>query len=121
MSSARDGRICVTPVQLFVRCFAEKSGDQWQAFSLEFGLAAQADTLDEVRAKLDVMISCYFEDALVGEDAKHAELLLNRKSTLAVWCKYHLYYVLGRLRKQTSDRTKLFSETLPLAPVPCPI
>ena len=35
--------------QLLLRCYAERVGDQWQAFCLDLSLAAQGDTFMEVK------------------------------------------------------------------------
>lgn len=112
------GPVEVTPLQLTVRCLAEPKAGQWQAFSLEFGLAAQADTLDAVRAKLDGMIACYLEDAL-GQDRRHARALLGRKSTLSVRFKYYFFAWRARLgRGVDQSEGNVFNETLPLTTVP---
>jgi len=43
-----------------IRCLAERRGNQWQAFTLELGLATQADTLPEAKEKLESMIDHSF-------------------------------------------------------------
>jgi hypothetical protein len=104
---------------LVIRCLAERKGDQWQAFSLEFGLAAQGDSLPEVKSKLVYMIQTYVTDALIGEDRAHAFELMNRKAT---WPIYLKYYWTKALSKVTSlvDR-KLYREPLALEPRACPV
>lgn len=67
------------PRELLLRCYANKYDDQWQAFCIDFGLAAQGDSYEEVKAKLSDMIREYLYDALVGEDKEYAEQLLQRK------------------------------------------
>jgi hypothetical protein len=42
--------------ELILHCFAEQKGNQWQALCLELSLAAQADTFEEARAKVDDML-----------------------------------------------------------------
>lgn len=104
-----------SPVCFLVRCVANKDGDQWQAFSLEFGLAAQADTFPLARRKLDGMIQSYLYDALVGEDREHARELLSRR---APWWVFARYYG-SRLRKalkRRSHNVKSFLEPWGYAP-----
>lgn len=100
-----------SPTCFLVRCVANRVGDQWQAFSLEFGLAAQADTFPLARRKLDEMIRSYLYDALAGEDREHAEELLSRR---APWWAFARYYE-SRLRKALKDRrspnVKFFNES----------
>lgn len=107
----------LAPVQLTVRCFAEKEADQWLAFSIELGLAAQADTLPEVKHKLEAMISTYVHDAVAGEDREHAYELLTRKAPLSVRLRYHTYSLLDRVRR-ASDRA-VYTRPLPLEPAAC--
>jgi hypothetical protein len=104
-----------------IRILAEHKDDQWQAFSLELGLAAQADTLAEVKHKLESMIRDYLLDALEGEDREHAYDLLSRKATWQVYVKYHFGSVishLGRIAGKSKDRV-IYDKTLPLEPKFC--
>jgi hypothetical protein len=107
--------VVVLPI---VRCFAERKDDQWQAFSLEFGLAAQADSLGEVRAKLESMIESYVHEALT-DDRAHAKALLSRKGTWRVYLKFYCYCLLSILRhaRGTFD---IFNEALPVDARVCP-
>lgn len=105
-----------TPAQLIVHCLAERKDNVWQAFSLEFGLAAQGDSLPDVKQRLESMILCYVQDALIGEDREHARELLNRKATLSVYAKYYfadLRLLAGRLWGRSREQF-LFSEPVPL-------
>src|SRR5438132_89006 len=70
-----------SPFCFVIHYYVERRGNQWQAFSLEFGLAAQGDTREEVESKLDSMIDSYLYDALEGEDREHAYELLTRRAT----------------------------------------
>ncbi len=45
--------------QLIVECYAEQEGDCWVAVCLNFILAAQGDSFEEVKAKLEAMIKEY--------------------------------------------------------------
>lgn len=78
----------LSPVRLLVRCLAQKQDEQWEAYSLEFGLAAQAESFSEAKQKLDAMIQDYLHDALTGEDREHAGQLLSRKAPWWVYAKY---------------------------------
>ena len=108
----------VSPMQLFVRCVAERKDGYWQAFSVEFGLAAQGDTLPDAKHRLESMINSYVFDALVGEDRRHGRELLNRRATAGVYAKYYFANFLSRIaRVGGRSRNRIsFSETLPLQP-----
>ncbi len=83
-----------------VCCYAERVGSQWQAFALNFDLAAQADSFEEARRKLYKMIHQYVYDAVVGDDRAHAKQLLSRRAPLSMWARYYW------LRLRTALRTK---------------
>jgi hypothetical protein len=107
-----DVRAC----QLVIRCLLEGGGDQWQAFSLEFGLAAQAESAQEVRRKLESMIESYVRDALVGEDREHAyELLVRRKARWQIFARYYLAWAGTHIAKIGSAGTT-YREAVPLEP-----
>ena len=74
--------------QLLVRCLAQRKGDLWEAFSIDFGLAAQADTLEEARQKLESQIFDYLHGIFCGDDRAFAEQLLTRKAPLPIRIKY---------------------------------
>lgn len=108
------------PRDLLIRCLAEFDGHQWTAVSLEFGLAAQADSFQEVKERLESQIRSYVYDALVGEDRAHARYLLQRRAPLAAFVKYYFVCAMGWLDHKIADthqrQRKLFTEPLPLHP-----
>jgi len=101
------------PQQLIIRCYAEHEDDVWVALCLDFNLAAQGDSFEEVKLKLESMIKEYVYDVLVGEDRKYASQLLNRRASLSSWTKY--YYIKLR-NKICHDSNYIFDETMPLKP-----
>lgn len=103
-------------IELLVRCYAQYNEGQWQAFCLNFDLAAQGETFDETRAKLEAMIKDYVFDALVGEDKAFAQQFLSRKAPLLHWVKYYYYAILSWLTHAQNTAYRLFSEPLPLSP-----
>ena len=112
-------------IQLFVRCYAEQRGTQWQAFCLDFNLAAQADSFDEAKKKLEAQIDEYVYDALAGEDRAHASVLLRRKAPLTLRARYQAYRWGWRLRGlfpggggdgTASGGHRPFKEIVPLVP-----
>ncbi len=85
------------PSELILHCYAEQKDNQWQAFCLEFTLAAQGDNLAEAKAKLESMIGEYVYDALEGEDKEFAEQLLLRRAPLRDWLKHYWYRFVNRV------------------------
>ncbi len=104
----------IRPARLILRCYAEKEGNQWQAFCLDLGLAAQAASFDEAKHKLGHMIHEYVYDALAGEDKAHADTLLRRRASFGYWAKYYWYVFLCRIGSIHREIRRLFNEPLPL-------
>lgn len=111
--------------ELLLRCYAERIGDQWQALCIDLNVAAQADTFEEVRQKLDQMVYSYVYDALLGEDRVHAEDLLSRKSPLRFRVKYNCYSLARKAKlrlarvegvstKLVNGNHRVFKEALPM-------
>lgn len=109
--------------KLMLRCYAEREGDLWVAFCLDFSLGCQGDSFDEVRTKLDAQIREYVHDALVGEDRKHAGALLTRRAPLSYWLRYWHAGFQAWLAKETHARrpvgSRQFREPIPLVPASC--
>lgn len=103
----------MNPKQLIVKCYAEQEGEYWVAVCLNFNLAAQGDSFEEVKAKLEAMISEYVYDALEGEDKPYAAQLLSRTAPLSLWIRY-LFIKLKAVLCHTHDH--IFDETMPLRP-----
>jgi predicted RNase H-like HicB family nuclease len=72
-----------------LKCYAEKEADCWVAVCLDFNLAAQGDSFEEAKSKLEAMIADYIYDALAGEDKPYAAQLLARRAPLSAWLKYY--------------------------------
>ena len=102
--------------ELVLRCLAERDGNVWVASCLDLSLAAQGDSLDEVKKKLEQMIFEYVLDATVGEDREHADVLLNRKAPLASWIKYYFVLAQRKIGMLKDASRHLFTEALPLGP-----
>jgi hypothetical protein len=106
-----------SPMKLVIRCLAERKDSQWQAVTLEFGLAAQGESLSDVKAKLEEQIDEYICDALLGEDRDHAYELLSRKAPMSAYLKFHVAGLLSRIKHD--PRRAVFREPLPLVPKHC--
>lgn len=101
---------------LMLRCYANKQGDQWQAFCIDLCLAAQGDSFPEVKQKLEHMMVEYVYDALAGEDREFADQLLNRKAPLSQIATYHWISVMHSVGIFRDGIHKLFKEPMPLIP-----
>ena len=101
---------------LMLRCYANKDGDQWQAFCIDLCLAAQGESFPEVKQKLEHMMVEYVYDALAGEDREFAEQLLNRKAPLSQIATYYWIKLMHHLGILRDGVHKLFQAPMPLVP-----
>ncbi len=102
--------------RLIARCYAERIDSQWQAFCLDYCLAAQADSFEEAKQKLEQMLCEYIYDALEGEDREFAVQLLDRPAPFKYWVKYHAYRLMFKVGAFRNEVHRLFNEPLPLVP-----
>lgn len=101
---------------LLLRCYAVKDDDQWIAFCIDLGLAAQGDTYEETKRKLHDMIHEYILDALDGEDKEYADQLLSRKAPLSQFVTYYFYKLMFKIGAFKNGAHKLFNQPVPLVP-----
>jgi predicted RNase H-like HicB family nuclease len=62
-----------------VLCFAHGRGREWEAICVDFDIAVQGDSFDEVKAMLDEAVSGYI-DAVMQEAEPVRARLLNRRA-----------------------------------------
>jgi len=77
------------PVQF--RCYAEydHAVSAWVAVCVDLSLGAQADTLQEAKAKIHAQINDYFQDALDTRSWSEALEMLSRKAPISLVYRYH--------------------------------
>ena len=68
----------------------EHDGNVWVASCLDFCLAAQGDSYEEAKEKLEDMIREYVYDATIGEDRDYSSILLTRKAPFISFVRYYL-------------------------------
>jgi len=105
------------PSELLLRSYANEYNGQWQAFCIDFGLAAQGDSLEDVRDKLGSMIKEYVNDALTGEDKEYADQLLRRKAPFKQVATYYIYLFEDKVKRcfgLFGSAHKLFKIPMPL-------
>ena len=100
---------------LLLRCMAWQEAGQWVAVCLDFNLAAQDDSFEEVKARLNQQIRSYLIDALAGDDKPHAPYLLRRRAPLRYWLAYGLIVLQHKLRLHVTGARE-YSNSVPLAP-----
>ena len=99
--------------QLRLRCYAEQQGpDLWVAVCIDLCLAAQGETCQEAKSRLNAQIDSYVEDAFTVDRA-HFHQLIPRKAPLRQRLKYYLIHL--RLARVLFQRTmRDFDRDMPL-------
>ena len=77
----------MNPKELIVKCYAKQEEGLWVAGCLDFCLATQGDSLDEVKRKLEEQITFYVSEAL--EDKECGNQLLGRQAPVTQWLEYY--------------------------------
>ena len=96
-------------------CIATGHGDQWEAFCLDFDLAVQGRSFDEVRRYLNDAISMYLE-RVQAEPEPDRSRLLARKAPFFV----RLMWAWRLFRETMSGRTRRNENATVEFPVACP-
>ena len=96
-----------------VICFAHGNDREWEAICVDFDIAVQGRTFDEVKSLLDSAVKNYVDDAAEEDEATRRQLLGRR----APW-----YVSLGLALKLTiyNIRRGRAREAQASFPVPCP-
>lgn len=98
-----------------LRCYAKKEQAQWVAVCIDLGLAAQADSLEQAKRKLESMVETYIQEA-VTIHRQYAKQLLTRKATLSQRLEYYVIklgcQLTGFIQPQNPKRAVLFTENM---------
>lgn len=103
----------IPPEKLILRCYACKNGDKkWHAMCLDINLAIEADSLQEIREKMNNVIISYIDTVLDTQDKDSIPALLFRPAPLRDWLFYYylksLYFIIKELPQKI-----LFKEFIP--------
>lgn len=97
-----------------VRCFIHRDEGLFVAHCIDLSLAAQADSMEEARHKLDAMIKDHLQYVveLVREgDMIAAKQMLERKSPLSIRLKYARLYLMHKARSSVKQMGDTWRET----------
>lgn len=94
-----------------LRCYAEKKDGFWIAACPQFTLAAQGETFEEAKEKLEGQIKSYVVEALTV-DKEHAAELLGRRAPLSMRLGYSIKAFFWSLaqRRSTKKKVRFFNE-----------
>jgi len=99
----------MNPKELIVKCYAKQEGGMWVAVCLDFCLATQGDSLNEVKRKLEEQITFYVSEAL--EDKEYGNQLLGRRAPVTQWLEYYFIRFTNMIFNKASV---VFDEMIPL-------
>lgn len=89
-----------------LQCYAEKKDGLWIAACPQFTLAAQGDSFEEAKSKLEGQIKSYVVEALTV-DKEHAVELLGRRAPLSMRLHYSLKALFWSMLKPRSKKPKV--------------
>ncbi|HBN8446495.1 type II toxin-antitoxin system HicB family antitoxin [Pseudomonas aeruginosa] len=92
-----------------LRCYAEKKDGLWIAACPQFTLAAQGDSFEEAKGKLEEQIKSYIVEALTI-DKEHAAELLGRKAPFSTWLRYQFISLVAAVRQSRRRKIRFFQE-----------
>ncbi len=96
-----------------LRCFIkQEKNSQWVAVCIDLNLAAQTDSSNEAKQKLEAMIKSYVTEALTI-DKNYAEQLLSRKAPFSLILEYYFAVFIQKIKAFNPTHLQIFSETLP--------
>ena len=99
------------PKDLILRCYGQKRGGTWYGVCLELNIAAEADSLNELKNKINSMILSYIEAACDTEDKPSIPFLLRRRAPITDWCRYYFIALSRRITNLPDKMT--FDQVMP--------
>jgi hypothetical protein len=97
-----------------IRCYGfQTPSGRWQGVCLDFNLAAEADTIDQLKNKMNDIIKSYIESVLDSTDKSSIIELLNRKAPLKDW---GFYYLIKSIRIIKEIPTKIIFQEMASVP-----
>lgn len=104
-------------MKIAIECIAHGAGDQWEAVCLDFDLAVQGRSLEEVTRVLREMIASYIEDAMKESEPVRTQML-NRSVPFRVRLSWAARLFVATLCGRRLDQSK--REATIGFPVECP-
>ncbi len=87
------------PSNLILRCYGYRTNGIWSALCLDFNIAVEAETPEQLKAKMKDMIESYIETVLDTDDDVSVPSLMMRKAPLQDWIVYYALCVIAGLRE----------------------
>lgn len=101
-----------------LRCYIKKEHADWVAVCIDLSLAAQAESPQLAKEKLESMITTYVDEAL-NEHKEYAQQLLSRKAPFSQQLTYYkaliFCFITEMLHRTESNESRVFCESYPVA------
>ena len=102
----------LTPANFVLRCYGHQiSSGKYYGVCLELNLAAEAESVDQLKKEMGSMITSYIKTVLDTEDHESIPNLIQRPAPALDHFKYHLFRFLLSIRK--FQRNFIFKEFIP--------
>jgi len=102
----------ISPDKLVLRCYGHKiKGNKWFGLCLNFNIAIEADTQEQLKLKMNHALVSYIETVLNTNDIDSIPELLERRSPLKDWFIYYTIKFAVFIRKFPGNFT--FKQALP--------
>lgn len=86
--------------RMVVQCAAQGTNDSWEAFCIDFDLAVQGSSFEEVRDSLNKAIVMYIEAAVAEKNREDRVRLLTRRAPFWVRMKWAMRGVRAMLKNR---------------------
>ena len=95
----------------YVTCVAERKGGKWEVICLDFDIAIQGDSFEEVTKEMDIALNDFLEYVLTLPK-EEARMLLRRRAPLSLRLYYSFRFALMALMQKNDNDTSF----IPFAP-----
>ncbi len=99
----------------YALCYAEGRGEDWEAICVDFDIAVQGRSFDEVYHGLTDAVQLYLE-SLTDLSAEDQARLLGRRAPLSVRMRLMWRILLSAFGRRTDDLSQRAEFTVPCAP-----
>ncbi|MFZ3044921.1 MAG: hypothetical protein WA151_03330 [Desulfatirhabdiaceae bacterium] len=99
------------PSNLILRCYGYRSNGKWYGVCLDFNLAAEAVSPEDMKNKICDMIESYIETVIDTDDMDSISDLMSRRAPIKDWIIYYLFQIASGLKDLPGKI--LFRPTIP--------
>ena len=103
----------ISPDRLILRCYGHKiNNSKWFGLCLNFNIAIEADTQEQLKQKMNQVLTSYIETVYDTNDTSSIPELLARRAPLKDWLMYYKIKLAVFINNFSGNFT--FKEALPV-------